>query len=425
MAAILLVILRANGEIDRITQRMVEQDVAAVKAIQEMETALLARETALGRYLLTRDAGWLARQEDERARFARALRRLREVAGGEGERAILAEVQDLLPRYDDQVRSVLAGFGSGGLAPEAANLLRRENNLAPEIHARCGRLTAIREGLLERNQEEANLLAARYRTLGYLTVAMIGAATLALGFLLRAIVLTPIRQLADGARAYGDGRLEHRVPVQGSDELAALSRTFNEMAAALQKDRGRLTEMSITDELTQLKNFRHFASRLEEEVRRAERYGHSLSLVLVDIDHFKDYNDAHGHPAGNEVLRVIGRLLRDNARATDILARFGGEEFAAILPETTKADALGLAEKIRRLIELHSFPGEERQPGGKLTVSLGVASVPEDSQDSPLLLDAADRALYAAKRAGRNRVMAYSRSLTHPKRDAGRAAARR
>jgi diguanylate cyclase (GGDEF)-like protein len=205
--------------------------------------------------------------------------------------------------------------------------------------------------------------------------------------------------------------------VHGNDELGRLSRTFNEMAAELQRDRGKLTELSITDDLTRLKNFRHFASRLEEEVQRAERYGHHLSLILFDIDHFKHYNDTHGHPAGNEVLRVIGRLLRDSARQTDIIARYGGEEFVIVLPETTKGDALMLAEKICRLIEAHRFPGEERQPGGSLTVSGGVAAVPSDLAHSPLLLDAADRALYAAKEAGRNRVLAYAPDMGMPRRD--------
>ena len=425
MAGVLLVILRANAEIDRVTRKIVEQDVAAVKAIEEMQIALLSRETAVSRYLLTGDPRWLERHEEQGVAFDAALRRVRAVSVSDTEEAILDEIDRGLPRYELQVKRILDDFESGGLDADVVNLLRRENSITPEIYGMCGRLLAIHEELLERNQQDADRLADRYAGLGYLTVAMILVSTFALGFVLRAVILQPIRTLSAGARAYERGRLEHRVPVQGNDELASLSRTFNQMAAALQKDRGRLTEISITDELTQLKNFRHFATRLEEEVRRADRYGHKMSLLLIDIDHFKEYNDAHGHPAGNEVLRVIGRLLRDNARATDILARFGGEEFAAILPETTKADALGLAEKIRGLIELHSFPGEEYQPGGTLTVSIGVAAVPEDTAESPLLLDAADRSLYAAKGQGRNQVVAFDRELSRPTREDRRAGGRR
>ena len=424
MAAVLLVILRANAEIERLTQRMVEQDVAAVKAVEEMKISLLAQEAALSHFLLTGDLSWVERREDQSARFDEAMRRLRAVSVSGTEQAILEEMDAILPRYDAQVRRVLDDYRPDGLGAQVIPLLRRENNLMTEIYALCDQLLAIHEELLERNQQAADGMAKRYRSLGYFTVAMVLVSTVALAYLLRAVVLQPIRNLAEGARAYENGRLEYRVPVEGNDELGNLSRTFNQMAAALQKERGRLTEMSTTDELTQLKNFRHFATRLEEEVRRADRYGHKLSLLLVDIDNFKRYNDAHGHPAGNEVLRVIGRLLRDNARATDILARFGGEEFAAILPETTKADALGLAEKMRRLIELHSFPGEEYQPNGQLTVSIGVAAVPEDTAESPLLLDAADRALYAAKHAGRNRVVAFGRGMGRRKPGPRRAAAR-
>jgi diguanylate cyclase (GGDEF)-like protein len=421
MAGVLLAILQANREIDEITQRMVDYDVAAVKVIEELRIALLEQESALSRYLLTGEARWLERHEEQKLALRDSLRRLRSLSTSDTGRSLLDELDRSLPRYEEQVQRILADFEADGLDADVVNLLRRENNSTPEIAALCQRLLSIHNETLERNQREADRMAGRYRSLGYLTVVMIGVATLTLGFLLRTIVLQPIRSLAEGAKAYGAGHLEHRVPVQGNDELGNLSRTFNQMAAALQRERGRLTEISITDELTQLKNFRHFATRLEEEVRRAERYGHRMSLVLIDIDHFKEYNDAHGHPAGNEVLRVIGRLLRDNARGTDILARFGGEEFAAILPETDKRDASGLAEKIRRLIEIHSFPGEEYQPGGRLTVSIGVASVPEDTVESPLLLDAADRALYAAKHQGRNRVIPFHTGLSHPVRTRRRA----
>ena len=263
--------------------------------------------------------------------------------------------------------------------------------------------------------ENINLDAARER--GIAVVHTPAAATEAVADLTVGLMLTLIRGIATADAMLRDGRFAEARERSVGRELGRLSLTFNEMAAALQRERGQLTEMSITDELTRLKNFRHFAQRLEQEVQRAERYGHHLSLALLDLDHFKLYNDTHGHPAGNEVLRVVGRLLRDNARQTDLLARYGGEEFVIILPETTKQDAVMLTEKICRLIELHKFPGEEQQPGGRLTVSAGVAAVPEDLAHSPLLLDAADRALYAAKAAGRNRVVAYSPEMGLPRRD--------
>lgn len=169
--------------------------------------------------------------------------------------------------------------------------------------------------------------------------------------------------------------------------------------------------LADTDGLTQLFNKRKFKELLEIEASRITRYkdiGHMLSFIMFDIDHFKSYNDQHGHPAGDEVLRRIGQLLRENTRQIDIPARYGGEEFIIIVPHVNKEGAFRLAERIRFLVEKEKFPGEETQPGGKLTISGGVASYPEDANDTEAALESADKALYSAKRAGRNKVVAYS-----------------
>ncbi|MDW7710110.1 MAG: sensor domain-containing diguanylate cyclase [Deferrisomatales bacterium] len=169
-----------------------------------------------------------------------------------------------------------------------------------------------------------------------------------------------------------------------------------------------LRKISITDPLTGLLNRRYFQERLTEEAERAIRHGHSLSLVLLDIDYFKVYNDANGHPAGDRALVLAGRALRASIRAIDVVSRFGGEEFAVILPETPVDGALEIAERIRKEIEGLYFPGEEALPLGRLTISLGVAGLPEDAQDLKSLVQRADRALYLAKAQGRNRVVAYA-----------------
>lgn len=417
MSGILALVWRGRGEIDRVNRKMVEEHLQAVSVVKELELAVMAQDHALSRYLLSGDPRWLETGDAERSRITQALLQAHEISDSRGEQDVLAEIERLLERHRANMDEALRIHRQGGIEAPQANRLRRENGLLAEILRRTESLLAIHQGLLERNQAEASRVARRYRKLEYATLILALLAVASVALVLRSTVLAPIRSLAEGARQFGRGQLDHRIPVHGNDEFGRLSRMFNEMAAALQRERGRLTEMSMTDELTRLRNFRHFASRLEEEIRRAERYGHPLALVLFDIDHFKLYNDTHGHPAGNEVLRVIGRLLRDNARQTDLLARYGGEEFVAIFPETTKADTVQLAEKICRLIELHKFPGEEQQPGGRLTVSAGVAAVPEDLSHSPLLLDAADRALYAAKAAGRNRVVAYSPEMGLPRRD--------
>ncbi len=181
--------------------------------------------------------------------------------------------------------------------------------------------------------------------------------------------------------------------------------------AALAIERVKLMEdtrlMAITDGLTGLYNHRHFLSRLEEEIERARRYNHHLSLVTFDIDYFKKYNDNQGHLRGNDALREISSLVKDTRRQIDICARCGGEEFAIIMPETTKGKAYNLAERLRKKVEDFRFEGEEQQPNGRLTISVGVAGFPEDCQTMGDLLDKADQALYEAKKQGRNQVVSY------------------
>ena len=166
----------------------------------------------------------------------------------------------------------------------------------------------------------------------------------------------------------------------------------------------QLTQMAFTDQLTGMANYRFFSQRLREEIKRCERYGHLLSLLMADLDFFKKFNDQYGHPAGNKALQQVARTLYAEVRDTDLLARYGGEEFALILPHTTKAEAISLAERIRARIEGARMPVEGRN-SVKLTICLGVATLPRDADCEESLLSAADQALYQAKESGRNRVL--------------------
>ena len=168
----------------------------------------------------------------------------------------------------------------------------------------------------------------------------------------------------------------------------------------------QLTQMAYTDQLTGLANYRFFTQRLRDEVKRCERYGHLLSLLMADLDFFKHFNDRYGHPAGNKALQQVGRTLYAEVRDTDLLARYGGEEFALILPHTTKAEASGLAERIRLRVEGMRLQLEGRL-ADKLTICVGVATLPRDARGEDLLMSAADQALYCAKQSGRNRVCAF------------------
>lgn len=172
----------------------------------------------------------------------------------------------------------------------------------------------------------------------------------------------------------------------------------------------RTRQLAITDSLTQLYNFGYFWDRLKEERARAERYERLLSLILVDIDHFKFYNDHNGHPAGNEILRRISRILSEESREVDIVARYGGEELVILSPESNRRHAFLLAERIRQRIADTLFPYRQSQPGGRITVSAGVATYPIDASTEEGLVHCADQALYVSKGAGRNCVVAYAPS---------------
>ncbi len=167
------------------------------------------------------------------------------------------------------------------------------------------------------------------------------------------------------------------------------------------------SEEAIRDGLTNLYNYRFFIRELKKEVARTKRYKTPFSLLMIDIDYFKEYNDLHGHVEGDNVLRAISRLLELNTRQTDVVARYGGEEFAIILPGITKKKALPLAEKLRSLVKVYPFPDKVHRVPCRLTISIGIAGCPEDSNDHVELVRMADAALYEAKQSGRDKVCLY------------------
>jgi diguanylate cyclase (GGDEF)-like protein len=176
----------------------------------------------------------------------------------------------------------------------------------------------------------------------------------------------------------------------------------------------KVSEQAVTDELTGLPNNRAFRETIDREASRAERFGHELSLIILDVDNFKSVNDTYGHLQGDEVLRLIGRLLLEQPRAIDEPARYGGEEFVVALPETGMDGAVEMAERIRERLEEEEIPLLDGSGKLKVTASFGTATVPLSAESVRELFAAADDALYEAKRTGKNRV------VTAPERVAAR-----
>jgi diguanylate cyclase (GGDEF)-like protein len=184
-----------------------------------------------------------------------------------------------------------------------------------------------------------------------------------------------------------------------TDEINQFTERLGGAYQEIEAAKARLEEVSFTDELTRLYNRRFFSMRLEEETDRYRRFGHPFSLVLLDLDGFKQINDELGHVAGDETLRAVADLLLKNSRAIDVISRYGGDEFAILLVETPRAVAFAYAERIRARLSACSL-----SHGRQLTASLGTVCVPMDAVSADALFRAADEALYAAKRAGKNRV---------------------
>jgi len=163
----------------------------------------------------------------------------------------------------------------------------------------------------------------------------------------------------------------------------------------------------VTDHLTSLYNRRYFMNRAGEEIERSLRHQAPLSVLMIDIDHFKDFNDTYGHSTGDRVLQTVARAMKDALRKPDICARYGGEEFAFLLPNTPGEAAYYVAERVRRTLSGTRYTGLGLPPEVNITISVGVATCPRDATTIDLLMDLSDKALYQAKAEGRDRVIMY------------------
>ena len=265
------------------------------------------------------------------------------------------------------------------------------------------------------DQDRAQAGVSRSRILGATFAAFVlaGAVSLFTGVALARSVTDPVDTLRQGAARLAEGKLSHRVDIHRHDELGELAAAFNAMAGRIEADQAALAELASRDGLTGLYNHRTFYVLLGDELARAKRFQRPVSLLLLDIDHFKRVNDTHGHLAGDAALRELCELLRREARAIDRVCRYGGEEITLILPETDIEAAVRLAERLRAAVEAQAFDVGTGTPP-HLTVSIGAASWPAHADNAQALVAAADAALYAAKRGGRNRVARYEPESAQP-----------
>jgi diguanylate cyclase (GGDEF)-like protein len=255
-----------------------------------------------------------------------------------------------------------------------------------------------------------------------ITLLMLAGLVLLVGlaaYVLALTVVRPLERLTAGATQVGAGDFNVAVPVLDYGEVGYLTRTFNTMVTHLRQGREELAAinvtletLSVTDGLTGLYNHKHFLETLGNEVARAERLKHPLSILMIDVDNFKHYNDSFGHQIGDKLLTEIAALLKRATRNIDYAARYGGDEFVLMLHEIHAPDAMQLAERLRKSVAAATFePGHH-----KVTVSIGVASYPEHGDRAQAVIESADAVLYEAKRGGRNQTVMATAPEKMPRR---------
>ena len=332
-------------------------------------------------------------------------RLLRRFAGGEASRVYLVTTAGR------QIVGSPAGSTDllrlAGDAPIVRRLLEREGAAAAgrgvdgtQVVAVLKRVPQLDWAVLaETPAADAYRQVTRLRNVTALVLAALLVVVGLLAYLLALLITRPLDRLTRGAARVAGGDLEVQLPVAGGGELRYVTEVFNDMVARLQESRRELERLSITDDLTGLYNRRYLMEALANEVRRSRRLAHPCALLMGDVDHFKEYNDAYGHLAGDEALARVAAIFREATRDVDTAARYGGEEFVVLLAETEAAGAIETAHRIRARL------AREDKTKGKLSVSFGVAQFPEDGDTPEALLARADAALYRAKREGRDRVL--------------------
>ncbi|WP_144120202.1 GGDEF domain-containing protein [Catellatospora sichuanensis] len=228
------------------------------------------------------------------------------------------------------------------------------------------------------------------------------AVALGLGWALSRGLVRDVRRLTQAAGMFAEGHYGTRAQVKSRGELRELAQALNAMAERIAERKAVLVDLATTDPLTGLPNRRALRAGLARDLDHARRRGTPLSLILLDLDHFKAINDEHGHLTGDAVLRRVGEILQAQVRSTDLAARHGGEEFAVLLPDTGRDSAMRTAERVRAALSAAAITFQGHSV--KVTASLGVVAYPEHGRTIEDLVRRADAALYHAKRAGRDQV---------------------
>lgn len=387
----------------------------------EMNKSLIRYDSNLWKYVASGNPNWLKDAQDAKRALERNISELIQVA--EGNIELTSTVQSIQSMQEEYFRKAEVIAQSKGVIDEKTSKLTREyNEVLVKVFNETNRLNELKQNNLRKASVSVREQVNELREVGLVLAIVFLPILIIVGFIIYSTTASPIEKLTQIIKSVSENDFKDMSTVvkgseefiekrKSNDEVSRLARALRNFGQQIEDKTNELERLVITDEKTKLFNFRHFKSELQSEIARAKRFDESVSLIMIDADKFKHYNDTNGHVLGDEALIKVAKLMKNICRETDKPARFGGEEFAILLPKTGKEEAVVFAERIRKSIEEAVFVNQEKQPGGNFTVSLGVATFPEDGSDSETLVNSADKALYKAKEKGRNRVEASPSKL--------------
>jgi diguanylate cyclase (GGDEF)-like protein len=380
----------------------------------EMNKSLIRYDSNLWKYVASGNTNWLKDAQEAKRTLERNITELLEVAKGNIE--LTNTVQRIQSMQEEYFRKAEVIAQSKGTIDEKSSKLTKEyNEILVKVFNETNRLNELKQNNLRKASVSVREQVNELREVGLVLAVIFLPILIAVGVVIYITTASPIEKLTKIIKSVSENDFKDMSAVvkgseefiekrKSNDEISRLARALRNFGQQIEDKTKELEQLVITDEKTKLFNFRHFKSELQSEIARAKRFGESVSLIMVDADKFKHYNDTNGHMLGDEALIKMAKLMKSLCRETDKPARFGGEEFAILLPKTGKQEAVIFAERIRKAIEDAVFVNQEKQPGGNFTASLGVATYPEDCTDAETLITSADKALYKAKEKGRNRV---------------------
>lgn len=428
ISGLILYILNGQQKMANLMNDVMREDMPAIHTAQRIKHNFILYDDYIFRYLSTDDETLYEESELTKKKVTFDLKLMEKMVSSRVERNLIADIQREIKQYYKNVAKMLKTFRSVDekrmvlwiVASKDKNAPKKIPKLAQEhaaallsaegrarltrIYSLCEKLVAINQARLEEAEHTMQEIFTTSSRSGLIAGSAIIVVTILVAVTLSVSILIPIYDLLKGVSKVTAGEMDVELPVKSSDEVGKLTQSFNTMIRKIRESQQKLVTQTITDQLTGLYNFRYFQEYLNDEISRAARYKHNFAIMIIDIDHFKHYNDTQGHPMGNIILKEISTILRESVHREDFVARYGGEEFVVILPETDVHGARAAGERLRAAVEQSPFPGEKEQPSGKITISIGGAIFPRDSEANKALIEKADKALYQAKTKGRNRV---------------------